>query len=296
MVTASLAAHFTERGVPLIPLDAGARAFVAELDAADDAVQILIAAGQGVQAARPRVAAEVTVTARTHDYLADHAPAGTPVLPLALAAEWLMAAAQETNLVDLRVLSRVDLPDLAVGHRFTIEGDQGELRLTSADRVHYRARVGAPGAPGTWSVPNGPSVDNVYDNLVLFHGPRCQALQRIDALSEEGADAQVAGVLHMGWPGGPWWTDPAAVDGALQAAVFWACHATGHATLPMGVDLLRVHRTGPAPGALRCLVRSGTVADGQTRCDIVLLDEDGRPRAELLGVSLIHRPDLAVAE
>jgi acyl transferase domain-containing protein/NADP-dependent 3-hydroxy acid dehydrogenase YdfG len=296
MVTASLAAHFAERGVPLIPLDAGARAFVAEIDAADDAVQILIAAGQGVLAARPRVAAEVTVTARTHDYLADHAPAGTPVLPLALAAEWLMAAAGETNLVDLRVLSRVDLPNLAVGHRFTIEGDQGELRLTSADRVHYRARVAASGAPGTWPVLNGPSVDNIYDNPVLFHGPRCQALQRIDALSEKGADARVAGVLHMGWPGGPWWTDPAAVDGALQAAVFWACHATGHATLPMGVDLLRVHRTGPAPGALRCLVRSGTVADGRTRCDIVLLDEDGRPRAELLGVSLVRRPDLAVAE
>jgi hypothetical protein len=135
-------------------------------------------------------------------------------------------------------------------------------------------------------------VDTVYRDPALFHGPRFQALQRLDVISEGGADALVLGVRAMGWPGGPWWTDPAAVDGALQAALLWARHATGDATLPMGVDLLRVHRAGPAPGPLRCLVRAATVADGQSSCDIVLLDDDGEPRAELLGVGMIRRPDL----
>jgi acyl transferase domain-containing protein/NADP-dependent 3-hydroxy acid dehydrogenase YdfG len=286
MVTESLAAHFKDRGVPLIPLDAGARAFVAELDAADDPVSVLIDAGPG---------AGIAVDERTHGYLADHAPAGTPVLPLALAAEWLMAASRQPTLVDLRVLSRIDLPDLAAGHRFTIDRDQVELRLRSADRAHYRAcPAGSDNPePRTWAPVNGSSVDTVYGGSALFHGPRFQALQRLDAISEGGADARVLGVRAMGWPGGPWWTDPAAVDGALQAAVLWASHATGDATLPMGMDVLRVHRTGPAPGPLRCLVRAGTVAEGQSSCDIVLLDEDGEPRAELLGVSMVRRPDRA---
>ncbi len=44
MVTASYAAYFTSLGVPLIPLAAGAQAFVAELGTADDAAQVLLTA------------------------------------------------------------------------------------------------------------------------------------------------------------------------------------------------------------------------------------------------------------
>ena len=238
--------------------------------------------------------------ARTHDYLADHAPAGTPVLPLAIAIEWFAAAGRAhqpdraTSLRDIQVLHRVDLPDLATGHRFTIEGGD-ELRLVSpAGIAHYRARLAAPnGRTRPWTVPHGDHIDSIYDHSALFHGPRFQTLQRVDALSDSGADTCVVGIRDMGWPGGPWWTDAAAVDGALQAAVLWASHATGDATLPMGVDALHVHRAGPAPGPLRCLVLAGTIADGQTRCDAVLLDADGQPRAELFGVNLIRRPDLA---
>jgi acyl transferase domain-containing protein/NADP-dependent 3-hydroxy acid dehydrogenase YdfG len=287
MVTESLAAHFAQRGVPLIPPGAGARALVAELDAAGDAVCVLIDAGPG---------SDIVVDARTHGYLADHAPAGTPVLPLALAVEWLMAATRATNLVDLRVQSRVDLPDLIGGHRFTIEADHVELRLvSSANRAHYRARLSTSDSSASrpWPVLNGAPADTGYDHPGLFHGPRFQSLHRIDALSDDGADATVVGVRALGWPGGPWWTDPAAIDGALQAALLWVSHVTGRATLPMAVDSVRVHRTGPAPGLLRCLVRAGTISDGQSRCDILLLDEDERPRAELLGVSMIRRPDLA---
>jgi hypothetical protein len=135
----------------------------------------------------------------------------------------------------------------------------------------------------------------VYDGAVLFHGPEFQVLRRVIGLSRQGAEARVVGVRATGWPDRPWWTDPAAIDGALQAAVLWARHATGDATLPMGVDALRVHRAGPAPGTLRCLVRATSVAADQTRCDVALIDEDGAVRTELLGVSLIRRPDLASA-
>jgi acyl transferase domain-containing protein/NADP-dependent 3-hydroxy acid dehydrogenase YdfG len=292
MVSPSHAAHFENLGVALIPLEVGARAFVDEVASADDTAQVMLAADGAVT--RPsRVVVEARVQTRTHGFLADHAPAGVPVLPLAMAMEWFAAAGGATSLADIRVLHRIELPDLASsGHRFIVEGTD-ELRLTSpAGLAHYRARL-APTAPaGLWTVSDGPLTEtSVYDSPVLFHGPAFQVLRRVGGLSRHGAQAEVAGVHAIGWPDGPWWTDPAAIDGALQVAVLWARHATGDATLPMAVDALHVHRCGPAPGLLRCVVRATAIAADQTGCDIALLDEDGEVRSELLGVSLIRRPD-----
>jgi len=319
MVTASHAAHFTSLGVPLIPLAAGARAFVAELGTAGDTAHVLLAAageadGDLLAPGPSRVGVEAAVNARTHGFLTDHAPAGVPVLPLAMAVEWFAAAGlsrhpgRPASLSDIRVLNRIELPDLAGrGHRFVVEGtdaagDPGalDLRLTSAaGAAHYRARLVAPNAPPQlWATPDTvgePFTEPIYEAAVLFHGPDFRVLRRVEDLSRHGAEARVVGVRAMGWPGGPWWTDPAAIDGALQAAVLWAGHATGAATLPMGMDALRVHRAGPAPGTLRCLVRATSIAADQTRCDVALLDEDGEVRTELLGVSLIRRPDMASA-
>jgi hypothetical protein len=165
--------------------------------------------------------------------------------------------------------------------------------------VHYRARLIAPDAPPqlptTLGAMGEPFTESIYEAAVLFHGRDFQVLRRVDGLSRRGAEATIVGVRALGWPGGPWWTDPAAIDGALQAAVLWARQATGNPTLPMGMDALRVHRPGPAPGTLRCLVRATSVAADQAGCDIALLDEDGGVRSELLGVSLIRRPDMESA-
>jgi acyl transferase domain-containing protein/NADP-dependent 3-hydroxy acid dehydrogenase YdfG len=310
MVTGPLAAHFARLGVPLIPLGAGARAFEAEVAAAaaaDDTVQVLIAAGDDPSpaAAGPSVRAEIAVNARTHGYLADHAPAGVPVLPLALAVEWFAAAGRSSHpdrpaaLRDLRVLSRVDLPHLAAGgHRFTLDATADAITLAGASNTpHYRARLVAPddvSEPLTEPPPalRPAAILDVYDGTVLFHGPRFHMLRSLNTLSDDGAEAQLVGLRSLGWGGGPWWTDPAALDGALQTAVLWARHATGHATLPMAVDALRIHRAGPAPGLLRCRVRAVTVAADQARCDIALFDEDDGLRAHLLGLSLVRRPDV----
>lgn len=311
MVTTSLAAQFADRGIPLLPFDAGAAAFVTEVDSSDDATNVLITAG--TDRPQPKLAAEITVSASTHAHLADHSPADTPVLPLAVALEWFAALSQSRypdrliDLLDVRVLRRVDLPDLATGHRLTIDAhpadhDEWDLSLRSTSgTTHYRARLVAPDNHPTHTRPkptdptNPTPIDSIYDTPVLFHGPRFQALRRIDGLTANGAEAEVVGVTELGWTDGPWWTDPAAVDGALQAAVLWASRTVGDATLPMGVDRFRVHRLRPASTPLRCLVHPNNGSpDAQTSCDIALLDADGAPRVELLGVHLIRRPDLVL--
>lgn len=306
MVTPSLATHFISRGIPLIPLDTGAAAFVSEVDSYSG--DVVVAAG--IELPQSEIAIEVTVSAATHAQLADHTPAETPVLPFAVALEWFAAAARSRHptraveLADVRVLRRVDLPDLATGHRFTIHGhgagnDEWDLSLHSASgAVHYRARLVTPGGhhthhqtASTGSIELG-ATNHIYDSPVLFHGPRCQSLLRIDALSATGADARVIGVSELGWAGDAWCCDPAAVDGALQAAVLWVSRTIGEASLPMGVDRVLLHRLGPAPAPARCVVSAATSTDGQTRCDIALFDPDGGVRTELFGVSLIRRPDL----
>jgi NADP-dependent 3-hydroxy acid dehydrogenase YdfG len=113
MVTPVLKAKFDELGVPLIPLASGARAFVAELQAPRDQVEVVIggmpqsrpllqtgspdvtaATQRGVaQANRPFVY-DVAVSAATHPYLYDHQVNGVVVLPLVLVQEWFLRAAE----------------------------------------------------------------------------------------------------------------------------------------------------------------------------------------------------------
>jgi NADP-dependent 3-hydroxy acid dehydrogenase YdfG len=287
MVTAAHAAHFREAGVPLIPVEAGARAFVTELSTADGPAQVLL------HAEEPRPG--MTVDLWSHGYLADHAPAGVPVLPLAMAVEWFGGGA----LADVQVLKRIELPGLATGgHRFTVEGTPtGDLHLTSSDGVvHYRARpIASDQPPRSWPETSSEPLteEGIYDSVVLFHGP---AFQVVRGVHEQGTESRVAGLRAAGWPGDHWRTDPAAIDGALQTAVLWARRSTGRATLPMGVDEVRIHRPGPATTMLRCVLRATVPATtDESRCDVALIDEDGGVRAELLGVRLVRRPDVATA-
>ena len=62
-------------------------------------------------------------------------------------------------------------------------------------------------------------------------------------------------------------------------------------TLPMAIRECRVHRPGAAEDELRCVVLAGSAADSGATCDVALIDPDGAPWLELLGVELIRRPD-----
>ncbi|MBZ4322115.1 type I polyketide synthase, partial [Streptomyces huiliensis] len=97
MVTPALAAHFAAAGVPLLSLEAGARAFVRELAAPGRDTRVLLTAAgpdgdaYGTPAALPAIPAlrpaRVRATARSHPYLAHHAVGTAPVLPMAQALE-----------------------------------------------------------------------------------------------------------------------------------------------------------------------------------------------------------------
>ncbi|MFJ3801178.1 SDR family oxidoreductase [Streptomyces sp. NPDC090088] len=300
MVGPELEEHFRGQGIEPIPVDAGARAFVRLFTAPGPDTQVVVAGRGAAEAfagpARGGTAPSVRLTAGSHPHLLDHSIAGTPVLPLAMALEWFTGAAG-TGLRNVNVLRRVALDDLAgTGHRLAVERRHDDsLRLLGATGVaHYSAEAAAASEPTAWTAPadlRPVQRAEIYDGRVLFHGPRFQALRSIDGISPSGASGTLSGLLELGWDAGrPWWTDPAVIDGGLQLAVLWAESALGGATLPMSADAFRPHRTGPATGPVRCLVRKVDVRDDSARCDLGLLDEDGTVRAELLGVTLVLRP------
>ncbi|MGW3951117.1 SDR family oxidoreductase [Streptomyces sp. NPDC004752] len=316
MVTPALAGHFGRSGVPLIPLEQGAAAFTAELGGTAGEARVLLVAGDDPAALSPAgnpLPAQLLVREDSLPQLADHALTGVPVLPVAMVLNWFAGAATAwlpgagpLVLRDLRVYKKCALPELAgTGHRLTVHGSRGvtgspsglEAELRGESGVaHFRAvldtRTEEPD-PAAWSSPDGlKPLDRteLYDEASLFHGPRFQSVRSLHGVSEHGAEAIVAGVRVLEWPGEHWPLDPAAMDGALQLALVWAQEALGAATLPMAVAECRVHRRGPVDGTVRCVLRGRKVHSTGARCDAALIDADGAVRLELLGVELVRRP------
>ncbi|WUT00974.1 SDR family NAD(P)-dependent oxidoreductase [Streptomyces sp. NBC_00708] len=316
MVSPSLAAHFGRSGVPLIPLAQGAAAFSAELAGPAGEPRVVLVAGEDPAAIAPAgdaSRAQVLVRADALPQLADHAPAGVPVLPVAMALDWFAGAAAawlpaSGPLVvrELRVYRTCALPDLAgAGHRLTVLGSRGapgaprglDAELRGEDgTAYYRAVLDTAGelpAPDAWDTPEALKpldAAGPYESTALFHGPRFHALRTVNGASEHGAEAVVAGLRALDWAGAHGPLDAAAVDGALQLSLLWAERALGARTLPMAVAECRVHRRGPVEGEVRCVVRGRKTHDTGARCDAALIGADGSVLLELIGVELVRRP------
>jgi acyl transferase domain-containing protein/NAD(P)-dependent dehydrogenase (short-subunit alcohol dehydrogenase family) len=129
MVTPALKRRFTESGIDLIPLKAGAAAMVAEMSQPDNtAVEILIGsplsqaedqpAGEHGSALREDFAlmASLDIDIQNYPVLKSHYLDGRPVVPLAIITEWLAHGALHANpglilhgIDNLRVLKGIQL-------------------------------------------------------------------------------------------------------------------------------------------------------------------------------------------
>jgi len=186
------------------------------------------------------------------------------------------------------------LPGLADGgDRFTIGGLANgssldlDLRDAAQGRPHYRATAHTtdPSPPRRWIAPVALEPhEHPYTGTTLFHGPKLQALRGAPGVGREGADCIV------GTSPSPGWVDVAAVDAALQLALLWARRAGTGDTLPMSVDEVRLHGRGALGDPARCVVLAVSADDTNAVCDAALLDPDGVPRVELIGIHLVRRP------
>jgi hypothetical protein len=105
-------------------------------------------------------------------------------------------------------------------------------------------------------------------------------------IGEGGVEATVEGAAARGWGPNGWATDPALVDGGLQLALLWTCHAGGGAALPTSVKTFRRYRRGLVEGAARAVLVGHQRSDDKSTSDVVFLDASGAPVAELRGVTM----------
>lgn len=319
MVTPGLKTHFQQLGVPLIPIESGAKLFVDELRSAGDDVAVVLTGANGhglLGADSTRVErVEICVNAQSHPYLTDHRLGDVVVVPVVMALEWMLRGARAsrpdliaTAVRNVRVLSGIKIYDfdravefLTVNCREISNGNGSELSVELRGRngtLHYSSVVQMSThlltAPAT---PSAPELEpwtrpEIYDGHVLFHREGLHVIQSLDGVSPEGIAGTLVGASEMRWPAGPWCTDPAALDGGLQLAAWWTHRVLGGASLPMALGELRLYRQGLVDGPLRCLVHARQVHAARSVCDISFIDPEGALIAQMLGVESVLRPDL----
>jgi len=314
MVSPHLKARFAELGVPMIPLDVGARMFVDELrDARADDVELVLGGEPRPEAllsdgADARVqSVEVQVNQDSHAYLGGHAVDGEPVLPAVLAAEWFARAAASLRpglrlkaLHDLRVLKGVRLDRFTNGgQRFRVEarvvpGKNGQEWLMSLvdqqDQVRYsaRAELGSEAPRGASKVLPELATQAwdgapLYDQL-LFHRGAFELIKTLDGVSDDGAIATLHGVDAARWQAEPWQFDVAALDAGMQMAVLLGQRMLGAPNLPTAIGELRRYAETPTAGPLRATAYRRKHGTNDMMTDIVFVDAQGRRFAELIGV------------
>jgi acyl transferase domain-containing protein/NADP-dependent 3-hydroxy acid dehydrogenase YdfG len=309
MVTPALARHFESRGIGLIPLEEGAAAFVREADglangALEGPSSAEVVLGSAHLATPASRRGEVWIDSVTAPHLEDHRVRGTVVLPVVQAIEWFarIAAPGPFSLHDVHVRRGVLLP--AYGR----EGERAEIVATPASDgvslelkdasggVRIVARAGAasahvPPAPlGAGGIArdgalNGP----LYGPDRLFHGPQFQVLDELHALSPEGGHASVKGTLDRGWSGGPWRTDAAAIDGALQLALLSSLAAGMGPTLPLRIAEVSASEP-PSSGPIACVVEMRSRTAERAIFDAWLTGPRGEPVASLRGIEMFLAP------
>jgi hypothetical protein len=314
MVDAGLRTHFRAHGVDLIPLEAGARAFVDELGR--PGVEVVLGADPllGLAAGHATEASfEIAVSAATHPWLRSHTLRGLPVVPAMLALDWCVRAAhllrpdlEPGTVRDLRVLKglRLDAFDsptvLKLIAREVTNGSGAviavELRGPEG-ALHYGATVEllSPGArrpapPPAIDPGRGPLAGPFYGER-LFHGPELQLLTQV-ATTDRGLVAE--GVASPELAGGPWATDVAVLDAALQLAILWGLEAVRQPTLPTGLGRLTLHRTGPLEGPLRLQLRGSSASEHRVVCEVQVISASGELLAELADIEMTVAPGLSV--
>ena len=271
MVSPSLRDHFAARGIPLISVPAGSRAFVDEIRGREAGVEVVLSAEAGFFGATDfdaeRIAyGEVQIISDLLDLLRDHSINGAPVLPAAMALEWIVRYTRACH-PDLPVVHCRNLQVLK-GIKFddeTLQTSEGRFLLRSqerqidnlvqlsveltgpSDQVYYRSVVDmSPSADTSETLVDAGMYmssqrsDAVYSEGHLFHGPRFQTIRQLLGIGPATAAALVSEPPGLpDWPEQEATYSPALLDAGLQLILLWGVRHTGRKSLPMRIGSFR---------------------------------------------------------
>lgn len=313
MVGPSVREQFLREGIGIIPLAAGADAFLDELVAQDRIAEVVVLApGEPL--------ATFTIDARRDPVLADHRLGGRAVVPAALSAEWLAAAAVQaepglplTAIEHFRVLKGLTLaPSESTQLRIERRGMQREGAEIALDLALIReqtllatatVRLGsAPNDGGAHLDVVAPHVDlggaALYERI-LFHGPRLHCIDTVSRSGPAGIVASVSGyAAPQQWMADPWRSDfvtaPLLVDACFQLLIVWSEGERGAPCLPTGYQ--RYVQLAPVvEGPYEAIVVVTASSAHGVMADARLVDAAGRTVALMIGAEAAISPRLRAA-
>lgn len=249
------------------------------------------------------------LTAAADPYLADHTLDAMPVLPMAVALEYMaeFAAAcwpgrQVIEIRDLQLLSGLAIDDAGCEIELRTlaatpsTADLQAVSIELRDRKrrsgpNYRATVllsatlpEPPVAATTPTATTSPMAGAQIYASFLFHGPCFQCVQQLAPLDDTGLAATVV-------PSSPsqllgrqaadrsgWLFDPALIDAAPQLAWVWSFTRHDAAALPIGMTSVRRYGSAPISGPLQLIQRLSRVDDDTLRYVAEYVDTRGYVR------------------
>lgn len=298
MVTEALAKHFTARGISLIPVADGARAFVDEL-VRGQATQVIL--GCGLDQVGDATPERLRIDVADLPVLEGHRIEQAAVLPMTMALDALLGVGRAhvgpgCEVRDLRLLQGLVLTnghaelDVRTSASSTGPGVVGSLIHTTG-RPAYQAEL-VPGVNGT-RPPAAPLVaknGNLPDACLrpydgpLFHGPSFQVIREVVSCTPASIAARLATSGEMGWPEG-WQLDPAALDGALQLLRVWGIAQGGPPSLPTSIGRCHVWAAWPSRGEVGCTLQCRRDNAFKLSADALFVElETGRPLLSLDGI------------
>jgi malonyl CoA-acyl carrier protein transacylase/phosphopantetheinyl transferase len=130
----------------------------------------------------------------------------------------------------------------------------------------------------------------MYEERVMFHGPRFQGVSSLDRWGENGILGHLQVLpptdLFRSTPAPDLLTDPILLDAAGQLLGYWAFHhlETGRIVFPFRVSALEIYgSTPPVSQRVRCDVEVEQVSPLQVRATMNLFGPDGRLLLRLVG-------------
>ena len=247
-------------------------------------------------------------------YLKDHAFDAVPILPMAVATEFLAEAAQLMYPdLQLEAIDKLQIPagimfesgakDLFISVKEVERSEDGVIASVSistgvsATRRNFSAHVvmtrnlkgqlpvGRP-FKHEFEMPeirdlemSPPTVTQVYKNW-LFHGPMFQGLEKIDAIGSNGITGLISTVPVtecLNYQGSESWiVDPILLDSAMQLAGIWARHYMDITVLPIGFGKLRFY-AAPEGKYFKVFVSVPSESkSGELLCDMAVYDQNDK--------------------
>jgi 8-amino-7-oxononanoate synthase len=283
-IPAAIQAAMRAEGVDFVGDRAGVAALLADLGLPSGAV----VHGRRVPWWNRARTVAVRLSTDTHPFLLDHAIKGTPILPLAGAADLLAHVADPGpafELRDLTLYSGVQVKQ-PVDLELSVRGERVELRVKegAAYRLAYRATV-TPLSSAALEVPSvseggaPPTLDAAafYGQKLTFHGPKFQGLERVDAVGPDFVRGRVRTAKLRSWmpesTREAWAVDPLALDSAFQLAALVAWERYQRAGTPVALKRLRV--VAPFQGPLSVDARFAEPQGDRFEASFVLRAADG---------------------